>query len=87
MYEMRVRMRSVQERPVWCTEGVFEGPVSTLGGFRHRRLANSELGGYSSGAAGDKSERPPRARLLPVRDWTVEGSSKRERTRVSPNGS
>ena len=41
---------------------------------RHRRLATSELGGYSSGAAGDKSERPPRARLLPVR-YSVGGMS------------
>ena len=33
MYEMRVRMRSVQERPFWCTEGVFGGPVGKLGGY------------------------------------------------------
>ena len=33
MYEMRVRMRSVQERPFCCTEGVFGGPISTPGGY------------------------------------------------------
>ena len=33
MYEMRVSVQSVQERPFWCTEGVFGGSVSTSGGY------------------------------------------------------
>ena len=33
MYEMRVRVRSVQESPFCCTKYVFEGPVSTPGGY------------------------------------------------------